>query len=38
MEGKQSVELSDFTKEGTGKKKKLKAGYFKDDSVTEPEG
>lgn len=37
MEGKQSVELSDFTKEGTGKKK-LKAGYFKDDSVTEPEG
>lgn len=36
MEGKQSVALSDFTKEGTGKK--LKAGYFKDNSITEPEG
>lgn len=37
MEGKQSVVLSNFTKENTGERK-LKAGYIKDDSITEPEG
>jgi hypothetical protein len=37
VEGKQSVVLSNFTKENAGKRK-LKAGYVQDDSITEPEG